>query len=92
MITDHPLQTTTAPPTPSRPAAAPLVAVVVATHAYCFPMERCLEGFAAQLASPADVILVDNGSKGKVSQWARDNAPDGTTLVRERNGFLWRLP
>jgi N-acetylglucosaminyl-diphospho-decaprenol L-rhamnosyltransferase len=75
---------TTASPTPDRSR----VAVVVATHAYCFPMERCLEGFAAQLASPADVILVDNGSQGKVSQWARDNAPDVTTLVREHNGFF----
>jgi GT2 family glycosyltransferase len=67
---------------------SPRVAVVVATHAYSFPMERCLAGFTAQLPSPADVILVDNGSQGKVSQWARDNAPTVTTLVREQNGFF----
>jgi N-acetylglucosaminyl-diphospho-decaprenol L-rhamnosyltransferase len=64
------------------------VAVVVATHDYCYPMEKCLAGFAAQLSAPADVILVDNGSRGKVVQWARNNAPSVTTLVRETNGFF----
>lgn len=72
------------PQTPPQPR----VAVVVATHAYCFPLEKCLAGFAAQLPSPTDVILVDNGSQGKVSQWARDHAPTVTTLVREQNGFF----
>jgi GT2 family glycosyltransferase len=69
-------------------ATRPRVAVVVATHDYCFPMEKCLTGFAAQLRSPADVILVDNGSQGKVSSWARDHAPDVTTIVRPTNGFF----
>jgi GT2 family glycosyltransferase len=64
------------------------VAVVVATHDYCYPMEKCLAGFAAQLPSPADVILVDNGSQGKVSRWAEEHAPHVTTLVRAANGFF----
>lgn len=64
------------------------VAVVVATHDYCYPMEKCLAGFAAQLQSPADVILVDNGSQGKVSRWAEEHAPHVTTLVRAANGFF----
>lgn len=64
------------------------VAVVVATHAYCFPLEKCLTGFATQTASPADVILVDNGSRGNVAKWARQHAPQVTTLVREKNGFF----
>lgn len=62
--------------------------MVVATHDYCFPLERCLEGFAAQLGSPSDVILVDNGSQGKVSRWAQEHAPGVTVLVREKNGFF----
>lgn len=69
-------------------APPPRVAVVVATHEYCYPLERCLAGFAAQSASPADVILVDNGSGGTVSAWAREHAPDVTTITRETNGFF----
>lgn len=64
------------------------VAVVVATHAYCYPLEKCLAGFASQTATPADVILVDNGSGGRMTEWARDHAPAVTTLVREHNGFF----
>ena len=64
------------------------VAVVVATHAYCYPLEQCLAGFAAQTAAPTDVILVDNGSGGRVAEWARTHAPTVTTLTRERNGFF----
>ena len=66
----------------------PRIAVVVATHEYCYPLERCLAGFAAQTASPADVILVDNGSGGKLSAWAERHAPEVTTIVREKNGFF----
>jgi GT2 family glycosyltransferase len=64
------------------------VAAVIATHAYCYPLEKCLAGLAAQLPSPADVILVDNGSGGRVAAWARDQAPDVTTVVRKANGFF----
>lgn len=64
------------------------VAVVVATHAYCFPLEKCLADFAAQTQSPRDVILVDNGSGGTMTAWARAHAPDVTTLTREKNGFF----
>lgn len=71
--------------TRARPAR---VAAVVATHAYCYPLEKCLAGLATQLASPADVILVDNGSGGCVADWARDQAPDVTTVVRATNGFF----
>jgi GT2 family glycosyltransferase len=67
---------------------APRVAVVVATHAYCYPLEKCLGGFAAQTASQGDVILVDNGSGGHVAEWARQHALNVTTLVRERNGYF----
>jgi GT2 family glycosyltransferase len=66
----------------------PRVAVVVATHAYCFPLEKCLSDFAAQTASPKDVILVDNGSGGSMTAWACEHAPAVTTLTRERNGFF----
>lgn len=66
----------------------PSVAVVVATHAYCFPLEKCLADFAAQTESPNDVILVDNGSGGSVTAWANEHAPFVTTLAREKNGFF----
>jgi len=69
-------------------AEGPRVAVVVATHAYCYPLERCLAGFAAQTRLPSDVILVDNGSGGTVAAWAAEHAPAVTTLVRESNGFF----
>lgn len=64
------------------------VAVVVATHEYCYPLERCLAGFAAQTSDPADVILVDNGSGGTVAAWAREHAPTVTTVVRDSNGYF----
>ena len=64
------------------------VAVVVATHAYCFPLEKCLAGFAVQTAKPRDVILVDNGSGGRVAEWAKQHAPNVTTLIRGRNGYF----
>ncbi|MEI6037968.1 MAG: glycosyltransferase family 2 protein [Planctomycetota bacterium] len=66
----------------------PRVAVVVATHVYCFTLEKCLSDFVAQTASAQDVILVDNGSGGAMTAWARENAPTVTTLTRERNGFF----
>ncbi len=66
----------------------PRVAVVVATHAYYYPLERCLASFAKQLQRQADVILVDNGSGGQMAAWAEHNAPGVTTLVRDRNGFF----
>lgn len=64
------------------------VAVIVATHAYCYPLEKCLAGFAGQTATPADVILVDNGSGGVVTAWAREHAPTVTTIERPTNGFF----
>lgn len=64
------------------------VSVIVATHAYCYPLETCLAGFAAQTATPADVILVDNGSGGVVTAWAREHAPTVTTIARPTNGFF----
>jgi GT2 family glycosyltransferase len=67
---------------------APRVAVVVATHAYCYPLEKCLAGFAAQTKMPTDVVLVDNGSGGAMAAWAREYAPTVTTIVREKNGFF----
>jgi GT2 family glycosyltransferase len=64
------------------------VAVVVATHAYCYPLEKCLSGFAAQTKMPTDVVLVDNGSGGAMAAWAREHAPTVATIVREKNGFF----
>lgn len=63
-------------------------AVVVATHAYCFPLEKCLSDFASLVEDPRDVILVDNGSGGRMAEWARQHAPNVTTLTRRVNGFF----
>lgn len=63
-------------------------AVVVATNAYCFPLEKCLADFVSQTESPRDVILVDNGSGGTMAAWAKENAPGITVLTREKNGFF----
>jgi GT2 family glycosyltransferase len=67
---------------------APRVAVVVATHAYCYPLEKCLAGFGEQTARACDVILVDNGSGGRMAEWARAHAPNVTTIIRDTNGFF----
>lgn len=64
------------------------IAVVVATHRYCYPLEKCLRDFADLFVDPRDVIFVDNGSGGEMTAWAAENAPNITTLTREHNGFF----
>jgi GT2 family glycosyltransferase len=63
-------------------------AVIVATHEYCYPLERCLTAFAAQTDRPTDVILVDNGSGGAVTAWAREHATEVSTVARRSNGYF----
>lgn len=63
-------------------------AVVIATHAYCFPLEKCLSDFSVLVDDPRDVILVDNGSGGAITEWVKEVAPAITTLTREINGFF----
>ena len=74
--------------TSTRPVPPGKVAVVVATHAYCFPLDKCLTDFAALVENPRDVIFVDNGSGGELTRWAEAHLPQVTILTREVNGFF----
>lgn len=73
---------------PVSPVAAGRVAIVVATHRYCFPLERCIESHCRMLESPADLVFVDNGSGGEMTAWAREHFPEITVVTREVNGFF----
>lgn len=64
------------------------VAIVVATHAHCFPLEKCLTDLCALAAEPRDVIFVDNGSGGDMTRWAQTHVPDVTILTRTVNGLF----
>jgi len=64
------------------------LAVVIATHRYCFPLERCISSHLELLDSAADVVFVDNGSGGEMTEWAKDRFPGITTITREQNGFF----
>lgn len=64
------------------------IAVVVATHRYCFPLERCISTHLALLESAADFVFVDNGSGGEMTTWARERFPEITIITREQNGFF----
>lgn len=64
------------------------VAVVIATHKYCFPLERCISSHMGMLESPEDVVFVDNGSGGEMTAWANEHFPEITIITREQNGFF----
>lgn len=56
------------------------VAVVVATHKKCSTLGQCLQGFRNILASPPDLIFVDNHSDENLKKWAEDQFPGITTI------------
>lgn len=64
------------------------VAVVIATHRYCYPLERCISTHLDLLGSPEDLVFVDNGSGGQMTDWAHEHFPQITTITREQNGFF----
>ena len=64
------------------------VAIVIATHKYCFPLERCIGSHLELLESAADLIFVDNGSGGEMTAWAKDRFPEITIITRQQNGFF----
>ena len=68
--------------------AAGKVAIVIATHRYCFPLERCISSHLELLESPADLVFVDNGSGGEMTAWATQRFPEITVITREQNGFF----
>ena len=64
------------------------VAIVIATHRYCFPLERCISSHMELLDSPGDIVFVDNGSGGEMTTWAKDRFPEITVITRQQNGFF----
>lgn len=72
----------------SQPMPPGRVAIVVATHKYCFPLERCISSHLEMLQSPKDLIFVDNGSGGEMTAWAKAHFPEITVITREKNGFF----
>ncbi|MEQ9411639.1 MAG: glycosyltransferase family 2 protein, partial [Fuerstiella sp.] len=64
------------------------VAIVLATHRYCFPLERCISTHLELLESAADLIFVDNGSGGEMTTWVQERFPNVTVITREQNGFF----
>ncbi len=64
------------------------VAVVIATHKYCYPLEQCISSHLKLLESDADLIFVDNGSGGEMTRWAREKFSEITVITREINGYF----
>jgi N-acetylglucosaminyl-diphospho-decaprenol L-rhamnosyltransferase len=65
-----------------------LVAIVVAAHKKCYPLERCLESLQPLLSHPADLIFVDNGSQEMLHAWAADRFPNITVTRLPENQFF----
>jgi len=61
------------------------VAVVVAAHRRYATLELCLRGFREIVADAADVIFVDNGSGGMLTDWVTRRFPDITVLTLDEN-------
>lgn len=58
--------------------------VVVAHRSYAV-LELCLQGFRALVDHPADLMFVDNGSGGTLTDWVRQQFPDVTVLTLDEN-------
>lgn len=56
------------------------VAVVVVAHRMYETLEQCLDGFKETVRQPEDLIFVDNGSGGSLTDWAKQRFP-GITLI-----------
>jgi len=64
------------------------VAIVIATHKQCYPLDRCIKEHAALLRDQSDLVFVDNGSGGELSSWSEANFPGITVITRKENGFF----
>lgn len=64
------------------------VAIVIATHQQCYPLDRCIKSHSAMLDSSANLVFVDNGSGGVLTEWAKTSFPDITVISRTENGFF----
>ena len=65
--------------------AEPRTAVVVAAHRMYETMELCIQGVRDIVDRPEDVIFVDNGSGGTLTQWANELFPGITVLTLDTN-------
>src|SRR3990172_5071237 len=60
-------------------------AVVVAAHRMYATLGVCLSGFRTSVSHPADLIFVDNGSGGVLTDWVRQAFPDITVVTLDDN-------
>lgn len=51
------------------------IAIVVCTHRWVNPLDRCLASLQAVAQSPQDVIFIDNGSREVLYDWAEQQFP-----------------
>ncbi len=66
-------------------AAGSRFAVVVVAHRSYATLGLCLQGFRALVRHPADLIFVDNGSGGALTDGAKQQFPDVTVLTLDEN-------
>jgi len=64
------------------------IAIVVAAHKKCYPLERCLESLQGLLLDRADLIFVDNGSQEMLHVWVAERFPDITVIRLPENQFF----
>lgn len=64
------------------------VAIVIATHKQCYPLDRCIKNHVNLLGAAKDLVFVDNGSGGELTDWAKKNFPNITIITREKNGYF----
>lgn len=63
-------------------------AIIIAAHKMYPEMPQCIVSAQQTAATPSDVILVDNGSGGVVSDWAAEFAPDIQVVRKPTNTFF----
>ncbi len=64
------------------------IAIVVAAHKKCYPLELCLESLQRLLPDPANLIFVDNGSQEMLHAWAVERFPSITVIRLSENQFF----
>lgn len=75
-------------PTTILPMPRPLISAIIPAWSAPYYLPACLASLSAQLAPTDELILVDNGSGGKVAGWAKQFAPAARLLILPQNlGF-----
>ncbi len=68
-------------------SAHPFAVVIVAHREYA-TLEVCLRGFYAAVSNPVDLIFVDNGSNGALSNCVERSAPGATVITLLENRYF----